>query len=222
MGHIERHLKKSSYELVERLFKEWKAYSGCLYDEAQNLINQKLCSMKFNYETKSAIRLEFEEKVGYGYSRRLEKIESNVARVIVIGNNDNYEIVTAYPDLEVGSSTGEYFAFDCEFSGIDYNCKMWKLFYEIYKTHKFDARYLMEKTPSVKISFDNYAVKIKGNKLTVTDSSFFKPKTFEFILPNGFSDESIISMLKSIHNFKEVSNFFGTKTISDHIKECLR
>jgi hypothetical protein len=214
MGHIEKHLRKTDEELVLRLFEEWKLYSGCLFDNTENLIKEKLSTMKFNYSKQEVINMKFSYVIGFGYNRKLQKILSNDVKVVIIGNNENYEIITAYPDLDKGKNTGEYFLF--KESMID-DKKVWNLFTYLYNKHMFDVRLILDKKPYVKISLHNYSIKIKNNKLTLIDSSYFNPKQYTFSVSENYTHENIYKLLLDIENFKETYSLFEKNTIENYV-----
>lgn len=218
MGHIERHLGKTDEDLVLRLFKDWKLYSGCLFNDCETKIKQKLSAMKFDYKEQEVVSLYFNEPVGFGYNRKLEKMLSNFINVVLRGNNESYEIITAYPDLEKGKKTGEYYIFDKDLTD-DNN--VWNLFLDLYKSHRFDLRLVIDKNPHIRISLSNYSVKIKNGKITIIDSTYYNPKNYTYNLPTNFTSAKLQSLIIDIENFKETYSLFGKKTIDSYVSERL-
>ena len=220
MGHVERHLQKTDEELIIRLLKDWKLFSGCLYDEAIDMINEKLSNLTFEHRAQTAFTLDFDEIIGFGYSRKFEKIYSKSARVVVVGNNENYDLITAYPDLEKGFSSGEFYDFShCPEIN---DTLMGKLFLFLHAKHCLDVRYLAGKTPCVKVSLPNYGLRIKNNKFTVIDDSYGRVKYYEYFLPETFSFDDIFELIQKIKDFKEIHNIFEHVTIETFVQNQIK
>ena len=161
MGHIDKHISKTSRDLAIRMMDEWKLFSGTLNDNAEHYINKTLRKMNFNFSERETIILKFNKVMGYGYNRMFQKIVSNYVKIVLTGNNKEYEIITADPDLEKGILQEEYFDFD---NNDILNCgndDLYKLFLNLYSLHKYEIRFLNNKNPYIKFSANDYFVKIK-------------------------------------------------------------
>lgn len=216
MGHIDKHISKSSRDLVIRMMKEWKLFSGTLNDNAEHYINETLKKMNFNFSEKETIILKFNKVMGYGYNRMFQKIVSNYVKIVLTGNNKEYEIVTAYPDLEKGILQEEYFDF---YNNDILNCgndDLYKLFLNLYSLHKYEIRFLKNKNAYIKFSINDYFVKIKKDKIVVADNL----KKIEQIY-NYNNLDTVCIILDSVKNFVPKYSLFGSKNIFDKIDEQL-
>ena len=216
MGHIDKHISKSSRDLAIRMMDEWKLFSGTLNDNAEYYINKTLRKMNFNFSERETIILKFNKVMGYGYNRMFQKIVSNYVKIILIGNNKEYEIITAYPDLEKGISQEEYFDF---YNNDILNCKnddLYKLFLNLYSLHKYEIRFLNNKNPYIKFSANDYFVKIKKDKIVVADNFKKVEQVYNY---NNLDTVCII--LDSVKNFVPKYSLFGSKNIFDKIDEQL-
>ena len=216
MGHIDKHISKTSRDLAIRMMDEWKLFSGTLNDNAEYYINKTLRKMNFNFSERETIILKFNKVMGYGYNRMFQKIVSNYVKIILIGNNKEYEIITAYPDLEKGISQEEYFDF---YNNDILNCKnddLYKLFLNLYSLHKYEIRFLNNKNPYIKFSANDYFVKIKKDKIVVADNFKKVEQVYNY---NNLDTVCII--LDSVKNFVPKYSLFGSKNIFDKIDEQL-
>lgn len=216
MGHIDKHISKSSRDLVIRMMKEWKLFSGTLNDNAEHYINETLKKMNFNFSERETIILKFNKVMGYGYNRMFQKIVSNYVKIVLTGNNKEYEIVTAYPDLEKGILQEEYFDF---YNNDILNCgndDLYKLFLNLYSLHKYEIRFLNNKNPYIKFSANDYFVKIKKDKIVVADNFKKVEQVYNY---NNLDTVCII--LDSLKNFVPKYSLFGSKNIFDKIDEQL-
>ena len=216
MGHIDKHISKSSRDLVIRMMKEWKLFSGTLNDNAEHYINETLKKMNFNFSERETIILKFNKVMGYGYNRMFQKIISNYVKIVLTGNNKEYEIVTAYPDLEIGILQEEYFDF---YNNDILNCgndDLYKLFLNLYSLHKYEIRFLKNKNAYIKFSINDYFVKIKKDKIVVADNL----KKIEQIY-NYNNLDTVCIILDSVKNFVPKYSLFGSKNIFDKIDEQL-
>lgn len=216
MGHIDKHISKSSRDLVIRMMKEWKLFSGTLNDNAEHYINETLKKMNFNFSERETIILKFNKVMGYGYNRMFQKIVSNYVKIVLTGNNKEYEIVTAYPDLEKGILQEEYFDF---YNNDILNCgndDLYKLFLNLYSLHKYEIRFLKNKNAYIKFSINDYFVKIKKDKIVVADNL----KKIEQIY-NYNNLDTVCIILDSVKNFVPKYSLFGSKNIFDKIDEQL-
>ena len=216
MGHIDKHISKSSRDLVIRMMKEWKLFSGTLNDNAEHYINETLKKMNFNFSERETIILKFNKVMGYGYNRMFQKIVSNYVKIVLTGNNKEYEIVTAYPDLEKGILQEEYFDF---YNNDILNCgndDLYKLFLNLYSLHKYEIRFLNNKNPYIKFSANDYFVKIKKDKIVVADNFKKVEQVYNY---NNLDTVCII--LDSLKNFFPKYSLFGSKNIFDKIDEQL-
>lgn len=216
MGHIDKHISKSSRDLVIRMMKEWKLFSGTLNDNAEHYINETLKKMNFNFSERETIILKFNKVMGYGYNRMFQKIVSNYVKIVLTGNNKEYEIITAYPDLEKGILQEEYFDFD---NNDILNCgndDLYKLFLNLYSLHKYEIRFLKNKNAYIKFSINDYFVKIKKDKIVVADNL----KKIEQIY-NYNNLDTVCIILDSVKNFVPKYSLFGSKNIFDKIDEQL-
>lgn len=180
MGHIEKHLNKTDSDLIHRLLKDWKKYSGCLYIEPKikDIKKEKLT------EGRNEVTLSYPNVIGYGYDRNFNKIESKIMRVVVDVHNDGMEIVTAYPDLENGTFVGTKFTSWSSLNNsltkddipYDFNSKIWELFLYFLNKH-YQVRYVQKKK--------NSQLRIKSNQKTLKLSE----KTF--ILQDLYSSKEI-------------------------------
>ena len=216
MGHIDKHISKSSRDLVIRMMKEWKLFSGTLNDNAEHYINETLKKMNFNFSERETIILKFNKVMGYGYNRMFQKIVSNYVKIVLTGNNKEYEIVTAYPDLEKGILQEEYFDFYNN-NILNYgNDDLYKLFLNLYSLHKYEIRFLNNKNPYIKFSANDYFVKIKKDKIVVADNFKKVEQVYNY---NNLDTVCII--LDSLKNFVPKYSLFGSKNIFDKIDEQL-
>ena len=216
MGHIDKHISKSSRDLAIRMMDEWKLFSGTLNDNAEHYINKTLRKMNFNFSERETIILKFNKVMGYGYNRMFQKIISNYVKIVLTGNNKEYEIITAYPDLEKGISQEEYFDF---YNNDILNCKnddLYKLFLNLYSLHKYEIRFLNNKNAYIKFSINDYSVKIKKDKIVVVDNL----KKIEQIY-NYNNLDTVCIILDSVKNFVPKYSLFGSKNIFDKIDEKL-
>ena len=216
MGHIDKHISKSSRDLAIRMMDEWKLFSGTLNDNAEHYINKTLRKMNFNFSERETIILKFNKVMGYGYNRMFQKIISNYVKIVLTGNNKEYEIITAYPDLEKGISQEEYFDF---YNNDILNCKnddLYKLFLNLYSLHKYEIRFLNNKNAYIKFSINDYSVKIKKDKIVVVDNL----KKIEQIY-NYNNLDTVCIILDSVKNFVPKYSLFGSKNILDKIDEQL-
>lgn len=216
MGHIDKHISKSSRDLAIRMMDEWKLFSGTLNDNAEHYINKTLRKMNFNFSERETIILKFNKVMGYGYNRMFQKIVSNYVKIVLTGNNKEYEIITAYPDLEKGILQEEYFDFD---NNDILNCgndDLYKLFLNLYSLHKYEIRFLNNKNPYIKFSANDYFVKIKKDKIVVADNL----KKIEQIY-NYNNLDTVCIILDSVKNFVPKYSLFGSKNIFDKIDEQL-
>lgn len=216
MGHIDKHISKSSRDLAIRMMDEWKLFSGTLNDNAEHYINKTLRKMNFNFSERETIILKFNKVMGYGYNRMFQKIISNYVKIVLTGNNKEYEIITAYPDLEKGISQEEYFDF---YNNDILNCKnddLYKLFLNLYSLHKYEIRFLNNKNAYIKFSINDYSVKIKKDKIVVVDNL----KKIEQIY-NYNNLDTVCIILDSVKNFVPKYSLFGSKNIFDKIDEQL-
>ena len=216
MGHIDKHISKSSRDLAIRMMDEWKLFSGTLNDNAEHYINKTLRKMNFNFSERETIILKFNKVMGYGYNRMFQKIVSNYVKIVLTGNNKEYEIVTAYPDLEKGILQEEYFDF---YNNDILNCKnddLYKLFLNLYSLHKYEIRFLNNKNAYIKFSINDYSVKIKKDKIVVVDNL----KKIEQIY-NYNNLDTVCIILDSLKNFVPKYSLFGSKNIFDKIDEQL-
>lgn len=216
MGHIDKHISKSSRDLVIRMMKEWKLFSGTLNDNAEHYINETLRKMNFNFSERKTIILKFNKVMGYGYNRMFQKIVSNYVKIVLTGNNKEYEIITAYPDLEKGIIQEEYFDFYNN-NILNYgNDDLYKLFLNLYSLHKYEIRFLNNKNAYIKFSINDYFVKIKKDKIVVVDNF----KKVERIY-NYNNLDTVCIILDSVKNFVPEYSLFGSKNIFDKIDEQL-
>ena len=216
MGHIDKHISKSSRDLAIRMMDEWKLFSGTLNDNAEHYINKTLRKMNFNFSERETIILKFNKVMGYGYNRMFQKIISNYVKIVLTGNNKEYEIITAYPDLEKGISQEEYFDF---YNNDILNCKnddLYKLFLNLYSLHKYEIRFLNNKNAYIKFSINDYSAKIKKDKIVVVDNL----KKIEQIY-NYNNLDTVCIILDSVKNFVPKYSLFGSKNIFDKIDEQL-
>ena len=216
MGHIDKHISKSSRDLAIRMMDEWKLFSGTLNDNAEHYINKTLRKMNFNFSERETIILKFNKVMGYGYNRMFQKIISNYVKIVLTGNNKEYEIITAYPDLEKGISQEEYFDF---YNNDILNCKnddLYKLFLNLYSLHKYEIRFLNNKNAYIKFSINDYSVKIKKDKIVVVDNL----KKIEQVY-NYNNLDTVCIILDSLKNFVPKYSLFGSKNIFDKIDEQL-
>lgn len=216
MGHIDKHISKSSRDLAIRMMDEWKLFSGTLNDNAEYYINKTLRKMNFNFSERKTIILKFNKVMGYGYNRMFQKIVSNYVKIVLTGNNKEYEIITAYPDLEKGILQEEYFDFH---NNDILNCKnddLYKLFLNLYSLHKYEIRFLKNKNAYIKFSINDYFVKIKKDKIVVVDNL----KKIEQIY-NYNNLDTVCIILDSVKNFVPKYSLFGSKNIFDKIDEQL-
>ena len=216
MGHIDKHISKSSRDLVIRMMKEWKLFSGTLNDNAEHYINETLRKMNFNFSERKTIILKFNKVMGYGYNRMFQKIVSNYVKIVLTGNNKEYEIITAYPDLEKGIIQEEYFDFYNN-NILNYgNDDLYKLFLNLYSLHKYEIRFLNNKNAYIKFSINDYFVKIKKDKIVVADNFKKVEQVYNY---NNLDTVCII--LDSLKNFVPKYSLFGSKNIFDKIDEQL-
>ena len=216
MGHIDKHISKSSRDLVIRMMKEWKLFSCTLNDNAEHYINETLKKMNFNFSERETIILKFNKVMGYGYNRMFQKIVSNYVKIVLTGNKKEYQIVTAYPDLEKGILQEEYFDF---YNNDILNCgndDLYKLFLNLYSLHKYEIRFLKNKNAYIKFSINDYFVKIKKDKIVVADNL----KKIEQIY-NYNNLDTVCIILDSVKNFVPKYSLFGSKNIFDKIDEQL-
>lgn len=216
MGHIDKHISKSSRDLAIRMMDEWKLFSGTLNDNAEHYINKTLRKMNFNFSERETIILKFNKVMGYGYNRMFQKIVSNYVKIVLTGNNKEYEIITAYPDLEKGILQEEYFDFD---NNDILNCgndDLYKLFLNLYSLHKYEIRFLNNKNAYIKFSANDYFVKIKKDKIIVADNFKKVEQVYNY---NNLDTVCII--LDSVKNFVPKYSLFGSKNIFDKIDEQL-
>lgn len=139
--HLDRHINKTDKELIIRMLNDWKLFSSCM-----NI------NVEHKFDRDGVYTIHNNDIIGFGYNRRYEKVITYSYKVVVKDSN----VITIYPDLECGINTGEYFDFSC----INYNTNLWKMFTDVVYDVDCEVRYIDKKNPQVRVYFDNFVLKI--------------------------------------------------------------
>lgn len=112
-----KHTKKTEAELAKRMMTEWKQFCSSFFDNNREKFEEFLRNMDFNFESPMPVYYHTDKPLGIVMDRRFKMYESSVARLVVIGTPDDFEVISAYPEHHTSklSYIGRY-----DFSNFDY------------------------------------------------------------------------------------------------------
>lgn len=145
MHHIDKHINKNDNELILRLLIEWKDFIGTFYNH--DIIDYIEQYIKNNNIKQKEYTINCNECIGYGYNRKFEEIQTNYIKVIL---DDNFDIITAYPDLNLGLKTNKVYDIEKNIETLkslndnlnnNFSNELWNKFLEIKSNTNYTIRY---------------------------------------------------------------------------------
>ena len=219
MGHIERHIGKTDEELTYRLLQDWKEFSATLYDDMMPILED----IKTQKNDNDIFKIKFDKPVGYGFDRFFQKRTSNILKVVF----KDGELITAYPDLENGTLLAEKYNFDLdkfkklctETEKENINTLLFDKFINLIN-NEFEVRFVMDtKHPQIRISIDNYMLKITdtGNLVLIDNivSGTHKEYNQNILTKNEIKTLSPEDILKIARLIKSQINNHDLFSIND-------
>ena len=202
MGHLEeKHTAKQKAELAERMMFEHRTQAcSSFYKNMREELENFVKTQSFDFsEREGVLHYVSKQPVGICMNKSYIISESNVARIIVKGTPDNFEIINAYPEDRVKTKFLEKYNFsDFDFS--KYDNQAVEIFKELRREGFNNCEIRKNKvkaffrTTVVKIYYNDNVVKFeKGEK---TENGHLES---EFVYKDM---DSLLNLLELIRNYR--------------------
>lgn len=202
MGHLEeKHTAKQKAELAERMmFERQIQVCSSFYKNMKEELENFVKTQSFDFsEREGVLHYVSKQPVGMCMNKSYIISESNVARIIVKGTPDNFEIINAFPEGRVKTKFLEKYNFsDFDFS--KYDSQAVEIFKELRREGFNNCEIRKNKvkaffrTTVVKIYYNSNIVKFeKGEK---TENGHLES---EFVYKDM---DSLLNLLELIRNYR--------------------